>query len=137
MPKVFACGISWGGHNLSYFSIFKEKNVAILGSYNKGIENFSKLELEDFIAAKDGHKIIAIGKVNSEVKEFVTWHDYASEDEAKKFGFNLDDEIHAVSIKYWHILDKYIEYQTQAGGFFIHKENIINNIINIYNNRLE
>ena len=136
MPKVFACGTSWGDSSgkSSYFNkIFKDKNVAILESYNKGIGNFSKLKLGDLVAAKEGHKIIAIGKVNSEVKQFVTWHDYANEYEAEKFGFSLDDEIHTVSIKDWYILDKYIEYQTQAGGCFINKENIINNIINTYN----
>lgn len=136
MPKVFACGTSWGDSSgkPSYFNkIFKYKNVAILESYNKGIGNFSKLKLGDLVAAKEGHKIIAIGKVNSEVKQFVTWHDYANEYEVEKFGFSLDDEIHTVSIKDWYILDKYIEYQTQAGGCFINKENIINNIINTYN----
>lgn len=136
MPKVFACGTSWGDSSgkPSYFNkIFKDKNVVILESYNKGIGNFSKLKLGDLVAAKEGHKIIAIGKVNSEVKQFVTWHDYANEYEAEKFGFSLDDEIHTVSIKDWYILDKYIEYQTQAGGCFINKENIINNIINTYN----
>ncbi len=139
MPKVFACGTSWGDSSgkPSYFNkIFKDKNVAILESYNKGIGNFSKLKLGDLVAAKEGHKIIAIGKVNSEVKQFVTWHDYANEYEAEKFGFSLDDEIHTVSIKDWYILDKYIEYQTQAGGCFINKENIINNIINTYNKEI-
>ncbi|WP_277871467.1 McrB family protein [Brachyspira aalborgi] len=136
MPKVFACGTSWGDSSgkPSYFNkIFKYKNVAILESYNKGIGNFSKLKLGDLVAAKEGHKIIAIGKVNSEVKQFVTWHDYANEYEAEKFGFSLDDEIHAVSIKDWYVLDKdkYIDSGIRQGGCFAGKENR-KNIIDAY-----
>ena len=137
MPKVFACGTSWGDSSgkPSYFNkIFKYKNVAILESYNKGIGNFSKLKLGDLVAAKEGHKIIAIGKVNSEeVKQFTTWCDYANENEAKEFGFSLDDEIHAVSIKDWYVLDKdkYIDSGIRQGGCFAGKENR-KNIIDVY-----
>ena len=141
MLKVFVCGTSWGDSSgkPSYFNkIFKDKNVAILESNNQGIESFSQLELGDLVAAKKGKKIIAIGKVNSEVEQSATWHDYANEDEAKEFGFNLDSEIHAVSIKDWYVLNEnnYIEANIRQGGCFAGRENK-KSIVNAYKRGLE
>ena len=141
MPKVFVCGTSWGDSSgkPSYFNkIFKDKNVAILESNNQGIESFSQLELGDLVAAKKGKKIIAIGKVNSEVEQSATWHDYANEDEAKEFGFNLDSEIHTVSIKDWYVLNEnnYIEANIRQGGCFAGRENK-KSIVNAYKRGLE
>lgn len=122
LKKVFACGVSWGDGKPSYFEEFKKHNAAILGSYNRRIEYFRDLKVGNLIAAKDGHKIIAIGEVTSLSENYCTWKDLIDEEKANHYGVSLEDEVDVIEVNKWIELEEPINYPTPSGTGFVQND---------------
>ena len=121
--RVFSCGTSWKSGGVCYFDLFKNNNIAILGSGNHNIESFRKLQPGDLVAAKSGHYLLAIAEVISDEAEYWFWKDYITNDEIKKYQVPPKADIDIVYVKKWFELEEHIYYPTPSGTGFVTDNN--------------
>ncbi len=132
--RVFTCGVKWGYYVPAFTKICLDANIAILGSYNRGIETFRAAKKGDLIALKHGHNLIAIGEFQfrQEINQY--WEDVLKSidksDEkiknlADKYKFGLEDEIDVVDVVEWFELSPTIYYPTNQAAIQIRDTNVI------------
>ncbi len=130
--KIHTCGCKWGNGNISYAELFLEKGLAILGEGAHGIDSFREITTDCLIALKDGHSILALGIVNSEVKRG-TWRDLLNEKDIDRFNVGADGNINYYEIKHW-IPIKDVTYETQSGANWIQDNKVHNELMGFYQN---
>ena len=148
--RVITCGVRWGAYASSYAELMTNNGVCILGYGNRGTELFRTTQKGDLLALKDGRNIIALAKPkldeNEEtILEEITWGDFfnnyseqkLSEEEkkeqAKKFGFLLNDKIDVITIEEWVLLETPIYYPIIQSTVSIKKEEAKKECINRFN----
>lgn len=122
LKKVFSCGTSWKSRGASYFDLFIDNNVAILGSGNHNIESFRKLKPRDLVAAKSGHYLLAIAEVISDEAEYLLWENYIGNDEINKYQVPPKADIDIVYVKKWFKFEEPIYYPTPSGTGFVQND---------------
>ena len=122
LKRVFSCGTSWKSRGASYFDLFIDNNIAILGSGNHNIESFRKLQSGDLVAAKSGHYLLAIAEIISDEAEYWLWKDYITNDEINKYQVPPEADIDIVYVKKWFKLEEHIYYPTPSGTGFVQND---------------
>lgn len=122
IKKSFSCGTSWKSRGASYFDLFIDNNIAILGSGNHNIESFRKLQSGDLVAAKSGHYLLAIAEIISDEAEYWLWKDYITNDEINKYQVPPEADIDIVYVKKWFKLEEHIYYPTPSGTGFVQND---------------
>ncbi|MDO6993264.1 hypothetical protein Q5M87_04505 [Brachyspira innocens] len=122
LRKVFSCGTSWKSRGASYFDLFINNNIAVLGSGNHNIESFRKLQPGDLVAAKSGHYLLAIAEIISDEAEYWLWKDYITNDEINKYQVPPEADIDIVYVKKWFKLEEPIYYPTPSGTGFVQND---------------
>ncbi len=125
--KVWKSGCNWKGCERSFYSFIKREGIVISG-------NRFPFEVGDLVAITEGFTVIAIAKVLSQRFPITTKPEYKSLE--KEYFIDYEDSTFFAKAE-WYVLpkDKIFTYKVQRGAARVRKTEIIDKVIEFWNNR--
>lgn len=129
-PKIrfWKLGCNWERGNPSFFDLIKENSIVIT------VQDFPYKE-GDMILVTEGFTVYAIAKITSELYPITTRPELKEAFEERKIPF--EDWLLYAQVEWFDLTDSQIfTYKLQAGIRRVHKQEIINNVLDIWDSRL-